>query len=58
MLYNMSCFFALQGETEEALSCLEKSVELGFGLRDWIANDTDLASLHSHARFQALLQRM
>jgi serine/threonine protein kinase/Flp pilus assembly protein TadD len=58
MLYNMACFFALQGETEEALSCLEKSVELGFGLRDWIANDTDLVSLHSLPRFQAVLQRM
>jgi serine/threonine protein kinase/Flp pilus assembly protein TadD len=58
MLYNMACFFAVQGEHDEAISCLEKAVQLGFGLRDWIENDTDLESLHSDPRYQAVLQRM
>jgi tetratricopeptide (TPR) repeat protein len=58
MLYNMACFFAVQGEHDEAISCLEKAVQLGFGLREWIENDTDLESLHSDPRYQAVLQRM
>ncbi len=58
MLYNMACFFAVQGEPEEALSCLEKAVQLGFGLREWIEHDSDLESLRTEPRYQALLQRM
>ncbi len=58
MLYNAACFFALQGETEEALTCLDKAVRLGFGLRDWIENDSDLDSLRADPRFQGVLQRM
>lgn len=58
MLYNMACFFAVQGEHDEAISCLEKAVQLGFGLREWVENDTDLESLRADPRYQAVLQRM
>ena len=58
MLYNSACLFAVQGEREQALDCLEKAVNLGFGLRDWIANDPDLVPLHGHPRFQALLTKL
>ncbi len=58
MLYNTACFFAIQGQREEAIACLEKAVQLGFGLREWIENDSDLDSLRGDPRFQALLQRM
>jgi hypothetical protein len=58
MLYNAACFFAVQGEREEALDCLEKAVQLGFGLRGWIENDADLASLRGHPRFEAVLASM
>jgi serine/threonine protein kinase/Flp pilus assembly protein TadD len=58
MLYNLACFYAIQGEPEEALNCLEKAVQLGFGLKGWAENDPDLKSLHSNSRFQALLERM
>jgi len=58
VLYNTACFFAIQGEPEEALTCLEKAVQLGYGLREWIENDSDFASLRGNQRFQAIVQRM
>jgi adenylate cyclase len=58
MLYNLACFYAIQGEPEEALNCLEKAVQLGFGLRGWIENDPDFTSLRGNPRFQELLERL
>ena len=58
MLYNTACFFAIQGETDDAVKCLEKAVQYGFGLRGWIENDSDLDSLRGDPRFQALLGKM
>jgi hypothetical protein len=48
----------VQGEQAEALDCLEKAVDLGFGLRGWIQNDSDLISLHGDPRFEAIVQRL
>ncbi len=56
LLYNVACVYALLDRTEDAIDCLEKAVSLGFGHKGWIQNDSDLVSLHSHPRFQALLQ--
>ncbi len=58
MLYNAACFFAVQGEREEALASLEKAVDFGFGLRGWVETDSDLASLRSDPRFQAVVARL
>ena len=58
LLYNTACFFAVQGERAEALDCLEKAVNLGFGLRGWVENDADLTSLRGDPRFEAVLQKL
>ncbi len=58
VLYNVACVYALQGQTEEALHCLEKAIESGLGQKDWLENDSDLDSVRSHSRFQALLARL
>ncbi len=55
VLYNVACLFALEGQREEALQCLEEAFRGGFGARDWIAHDPDLESLRADPRFQALL---
>ncbi len=58
VLYNVACVYALQGETEQALECLERSVTSGLAQKEWIENDSDLNSLRAHPRFTALLQRL
>ena len=58
VLYNVACVYARLGEIEEAISCLERSVTSGMGQKEWIEHDSDLDSLRSHPRFQALLNRL
>jgi len=53
--YNVACLYALEGETELAITSLEEAFRVGFGNTAWIENDPDLASLRGHPRFQALL---
>ncbi len=55
MCYNVACLYALEGQTEKALSCLEEAIGRGFGRKDWIEHDPDLDSLRGDPRFQALL---
>ena len=57
--YNAACAYALIGEAETAIELLERSVPRVRGqLRVRSQHDSDLDSLRSHPRFQALLQRM
>jgi non-specific serine/threonine protein kinase len=55
-LYNVGCVYALLGETEEAIDCLEKVLAHGAFYKGWAEKDSDLDSLRSHRRFQALLK--
>ena len=52
--YNLACFYAKIGDSEKALDFLENSISS----RSWIKNDPDLESLHSHPRFQAVLDAL
>ncbi len=56
--YNAACTFAVLNEAERALDLLEHAVELGWGDRAWMENDSDLTSLRELPRFQALLARL
>lgn len=55
--YNVACLFALEGEHDRALDCLEGAVAAGFANRNWIEKDPDLDSLRSDPRFVALKWR-
>jgi serine/threonine protein kinase/Flp pilus assembly protein TadD len=55
VLYNVACVYALLGYSEKALDCLEKSTTTGWGQREWMERDPDLASLREHPRFKALV---
>jgi adenylate cyclase len=55
VFYNAACTFAVLEEHERAIDLLERAVQLGWGDRAWMANDSDLASLRGKPRFQALL---
>ncbi len=57
-LYNVACVYAQSGRPDAALSCLEKSVDNGFGHKEWLVHDTDLESLRGDPRFQSLASAM
>ncbi len=57
-LYNIACVYSLQGQSEEAMDCLEKAIKHGFVHKGWIEHDSDLNSLRNHPRFQALLAKL
>jgi TolB-like protein/Flp pilus assembly protein TadD len=58
VLYNVACFYALDGQAERALDCLEAAVDHGAVSASWMRNDGDLTSLRQTPRFQALLDRL
>ena len=55
-LYNMACCYALMWQQDEAIATLKKSIAKGY--KDWehMQSDEDLASLHSVAQFQQMVQ--
>ena len=55
VLYNVGCFYALQGLSELAIDCLEKTIAHGDWWRGWMKNDPDLEVLHNHPEFKALV---
>jgi serine/threonine protein kinase/tetratricopeptide (TPR) repeat protein len=55
ILYNVACVYALLGRTEEALNCLGKVMEHGTFYKNWAAKDSDLDSIRSDPRFNALI---
>ena len=58
VLYNAACNLALLGESEHALDGLERALEAGVSVGDWIQHDPDFKSLRSHPRFQAIVKRI
>ncbi len=58
LLYNVACVYAIEGMRDDAISCLERAVDKGYGHKEWIEHDSDLNSLRNDRRFQALLERM
>jgi adenylate cyclase len=55
--FNLACCLAQMGEAEKALDLLESSVSRMAAIVGWIRNDTDLAPLRGHPRYEALLAR-
>ncbi|MFZ0916864.1 MAG: tetratricopeptide repeat protein [Candidatus Udaeobacter sp.] len=58
VLYNAACNWALLGEPDHALDGLERAIEAGVAVGDWIKHDPDFASLRGHPRFQAIVTRI
>ena len=56
--YNLACAYARLGETERAIAALEQAFGEGVNERRTYEQDSDLASLRSHPRFRALVNRM
>ena len=58
ILYNAACNWALLGESDRALDGLERALDAGVAVGDWIRHDPDFASLRDHPRFQAIAKRI
>jgi hypothetical protein len=56
ILYNVACIYAILGQTEDALTCLQNVTERSGWYRGWAAKDPDFESLRSDPRFQALIK--
>jgi tetratricopeptide (TPR) repeat protein len=53
VLYNLACFEALAGHTDDALEHLAAAVEADPRTREWAQNDSDFDSLRADPRFPA-----
>jgi adenylate cyclase len=54
--YNAACFYALDGNIEKALDCLEHCfVKVGNISREWLLHDSDLDSVRDHPRYAEIL---
>jgi adenylate cyclase len=58
VLYNVACFYALQGDLERSLDLLTRAVDRGWGDREWLETDSDLDVLRGEERFRSLLARI
>ncbi len=54
-MYNVACVYALKGNSDKALTWLEKSVEAGFSQRQQMQTDPDLESIRSDERFARIM---
>jgi serine/threonine protein kinase/Flp pilus assembly protein TadD len=58
LLYNVACTYCGLGMIDDALSCLERSIDGGFGHKEWIEHDSDFDPIRETPRFQAILRVM
>jgi len=56
ILYNVGCVFSLLNDSDQAITCLQKALENGYGHSEWIKNDPDLCSVRNDPRFRALIE--
>lgn len=56
VVYNLACFYALDGNKAQALARLEHAFKLNPNLVSWSKQDSDLASLHADAAYLALVE--
>jgi tetratricopeptide (TPR) repeat protein len=55
-LYNLACFYAISGQTDQALALLPEALRLQPDVLEWSKEDPDLISLHGLPAYQALYE--
>ena len=57
--YNIACFHAVLGEVDRAFDLLEELIPRGNAdMKAWVMNDSDFDALHSHPRWQRVLEQV
>lgn len=56
-LYNLACFYALNGESAKAIELLRQALPLRADLVEWSKQDPDLVSLRELPEYQALYEK-
>ncbi|MFC1528127.1 tetratricopeptide repeat protein, partial [Candidatus Neomarinimicrobiota bacterium] len=55
--YNYTCLLSLQGDIQESLDMLEKTLRLGYLNFDWLESDSDLNNLRNDPKYKILLKK-
>lgn len=58
LLYNVACTYSLLGMGDDALECLQRAVDNGFGHKEWIEHDSDFDAIREAPRFKSIMQAM
>ena len=54
--YNGACFFALAGDQDRALDCLENClIRVGNISREWLLHDSDMDNIREHPRYNKII---
>ena len=56
--YNLACAYAKNNHKQKALDALEKSVNMGYGTKQFFMSDADLDSIKNEKRFNEILEKM
>jgi len=54
VFYNLACSYSLSSDFAQAVSALEKALQLGYRDFDWLAKDPDLKPLRANTAFDEL----
>jgi len=55
--YNIACGYALKGDADRAFEWLDRAIDEGFGVSDYLGKDDDLDSLRSDPRYAQYRQK-
>jgi predicted Zn-dependent protease len=53
--YNLACSLALSGKKTEAITEIQRAIDLGYNDWQWLSDDTDLDSLRDCQRFKNII---
>ena len=58
VLYNVACAYALLGEGDRSIDCLDRALRQGYSHKVWMEKDPDFSSIRDHPRFKVLMQSL
>jgi tetratricopeptide (TPR) repeat protein len=56
--YNLACSYSLTGDFHQAVTALERAIDLGYRDFKWLARDPDLGDLREHPLYKQLRAKL